>query len=163
MCDCTHADLVAFVDICTVSFYARAYVEGVVRYIVIARRYRRYYTLNPQNLVGRLITLIVTCWPKAPNLAHMYFGSKQNFSEGLPNFKGQGQFKVKGQTALIANFCHFQNNSRHKNVLSFPKLPLMDLRESYLVSKLNFQQPYCVVSQDERFDFDSNDHNIQIR
>jgi len=37
------------------------------------------------------MALIVTCWPKAPNLAHIYFGPKQNFLEGVLNFKGQGQ------------------------------------------------------------------------
>jgi len=37
------------------------------------------------------MAMIVTCWPKAPNLAHIYFRPKQNFLDGVPHFKGQGQ------------------------------------------------------------------------
>ena len=52
---------------------------------------------NVPDIVGWLMALIVTCWAKAPNLAHIYFGPKQNFLEGVPDFKGQGQgqFKIK--------------------------------------------------------------------
>ena len=38
---------------------------------------------------------IVTRWPKAPNLVHAKFRSIQTFLEGVPEFKGQGQVKVK--------------------------------------------------------------------
>jgi len=37
------------------------------------------------------MAMIVTCWPKAPNLAHINFRPKQNFLDRVPHFKGQGQ------------------------------------------------------------------------
>jgi len=32
------------------------------------------------------MVMIVTCWPKAPNLAHIYFRPKQNFLDGGTTF-----------------------------------------------------------------------------
>jgi len=57
---------------------------------------------------------IVTRWPKAPNLAHIYFRPKQNFLEGVPHFKGQGL--GQGQLSNFANWSSFSISKINFNI-----------------------------------------------